>query len=113
MSGRACAGSARLLPLRATPAAARVHELRPGGLHARRLELLAVSEHGRDAADICLLLGQDECDPLSGAPGAAGPADAVDVALAVLRRVVVDHVADGVEFESPGGAGGGDERRHL
>src|SRR4051812_11131608 len=79
----------------------------------RRLELLAVSEHGCETADVCLLLGQDECDPLSGAPGAAGPADAVDVALAVLRRVVVDHVADRVEVEASGCDVGGDERRHL
>src|SRR5438105_9230954 len=78
------------LPLRATPAAACVHELRPGSLHARGLELLAVSEHGRDTADVCLLLGQDKRDALARAPGAAGPADAVDVALAVRRRVVVD-----------------------
>src|SRR5204863_7357042 len=98
------------LPLRSTAATAGVHELRAGGLHACRLELLAVAEQGRDAADIGLLLGQDERDPLSGAAGAAGPADAVDVALAVLRRVVVDHVADRVEVEAPGGDVGGDER---
>src|SRR3954453_14486422 len=103
----------RALPLRAASAPARVHELGPSGLHARRLELLAVSEHRRDAADLCLLLGEDECDPLAGAPGAAGAADAVDVALAVLRRVVVDHVADVVEVEAPGGDVGRDQRRHL
>src|SRR5437870_8743947 len=37
--------------------------------------------------------GEGECG--SGAPGASGPPDAVDVVLRALRHVVVDDVADG------------------
>ena len=40
------------------------------------------------------LLGADERDADAGAPGAAGAADAVHVAVAVLRRVEVDDVRD-------------------
>src|SRR4051812_7181036 len=106
--------SNRLLLPAATPAAAaRVHELGPGGLHAGALEGVAMARHRRDAADVGLLLREDERRPAAGAAGPAGAADAVRVALVVLRRVVVDHVRDLLEVEPAGRDVGRDERPDL
>ena len=51
----------------------------------------------------------DEEDGLALAPGAARAADPVHVGLGVVGDVVVDHVADAVHVESPGGHVGGHE----
>ena len=51
--------------------------------------------------------------PLPPRPARPGAADAVDVALVVLRRIEVDHVGDVVEVEAARGDVGRDERRHL
>ena len=77
------------------------------------LEALAVAEPGCDAADVGLLLRRDEGDPVPAAPGAARAADAVDVALVVLRRVEVDHVRDVDEIEPARRDVGRDERGRL
>ena len=47
--------------------------------------------------------------PVPDAAGAAGAADAVDVALAVLGRVEVDDVRDAVDVDAAGGDVGGDQ----
>ena len=67
----------------------------------------------RDAADVGLLLGQDERDPGAAAAGAAGAADAVRVGVGLLGRVEVDHVRDVVDVEPARGDVGRDERAHL
>src|SRR5579875_703530 len=97
-----CRRRGRSLPARTAAATARVQETRAGGRHSTALELLAVAELVRDAADVGLLVGQHERDPLTGATGAAGAADAMHVTLAVLGRVVVDHVTDRLEVEPTG-----------
>jgi hypothetical protein len=61
-----------------------------------------VTEAGGDTAHVGLLLGRHERDAVAVAPGAAGAADAVDVALAVLGRVEVHDVRDVVEVEAAG-----------
>ena len=72
-----------------------------------------MAEQRGEAADVVLLLREHERDALARAAGAARAADAVHVALAVLRRVEVDDVADVVEVEPAGGDVGGDERPRL
>src|SRR5262249_62131660 len=83
----------------------------PGGAHPRGLDLLAVPEAGGNAAPVRLLLRQDEGDATARAAGPAGPADAVHVALVVLGRIEVDHVADRLEVEPAGGDVGRHEGR--
>ena len=102
-----------VLPARPAPAAAGVDLARPCDGEALALELLDVAEPHRDAADVRLLLGQDERDAAAAAAGAAGAADAVDVARVVGRRIEVDHVRDVAEVEAAGGDVGRDERLHL
>ena len=97
----ACSRCTRL-PARAPTAVARVEKTLVSALHPSALELLAVAEQVRDAADVGLLIREDEGRPLAGAPGAAGAAEAVDVALRVRRWVVVDDVGDGLEVEPAG-----------
>src|SRR5690348_3172707 len=96
---RAASGRPFALPARAAAAAARVEELRSRRAHAGALELLLVPEPCRDATDVGLLLGEHQRDPLAGASGPTGAADAVHVALVVLGRIEVDHVADRLEVE--------------
>src|SRR5690242_15297833 len=88
------------LPAGAAAASAGVEETWAGGRHSAGFELFAVAEQVCDAADVGLLVGQHECGPLAGAAGAAGAADAMYVALAVFRGVVVDYVADRFEVEA-------------
>ena len=57
--------------------------------------------------------GRTNVIPRAAAAGAAGAADAMDVALVVLGRIEVDHVRDVGQVEPAGGDVGGDERRHL
>src|SRR4051794_30411877 len=78
------------LPLRAPSTPRGVEELRARELHAGRLELVRPAVEARDAADVRLLLGQDERDARAAATRAAGPTDAVGVHRRVLRRVEVD-----------------------
>src|SRR5205823_14478463 len=66
-------------------------------------------EHG-NATDVSLLVRQHERAAATGAAGPAGSPDAVRVADVVLGRVEIDHVADRLEVETPGGHVGGDER---
>src|SRR5579864_5996952 len=97
-----------------TPAPpARVHELGPGTAHSRTLKLLFVPEAGSNATHVALLIRQDERRAAAGATGAAGPSDAVHVALVILGRVEIDHVADRLEVEAARGHVRGDERRRA
>ena len=72
-----------------------------------------VAEPRRYAADVGLLLREHEGDPATAAAGAPGATDAMDVALVVLGRVVVDDVRDVRQVEAAGGDVRGDQRRHL
>src|SRR5262245_44816811 len=85
---------AAALPARAATAAARVEKAPGSGLHPAALELVAVAEQVRDTTDVGLLFREHEGRSLPGAAGATGAADAMNVALRVLRRVVVDDVRD-------------------
>src|SRR5204863_3246677 len=96
-----------LLPTGPASATARVDELRTGAAHSRAFELLLVPEASRDAADVCLLVGEDERAAAAGAAGTACPPHAVHVALVVLGRVEVDDVADALEIEATGRHVGG------
>src|SRR3954454_22842240 len=80
-------------------------------MHPRTLELLFVPEDRSDTTDVVLLVREDERAAAAGAAGAAGPPHAVHVALVVLGRVEVDHVADVVEVEAAGRDVCRDERR--
>src|SRR2546423_8295686 len=86
---------------------ARIHELRTGTTHSRTLKLFFVPEAGSNATDVALLVRKDERAAPAGAAGAAGPPDAVHVALVVLRRGENDHVADRPEVQAPCGDGPG------
>src|SRR5712691_6623630 len=97
-----------------TPAPpARIHELRTGTTHSRTLKLLFVPEAGSNATDVALLIRKDERAATTGAAGTAGPPDAVHVALVVLGRVEIDHMADRLEVEAASGHVRGDERRRA
>ena len=61
-----------------------------------------------DRLQLAHLPGRHEGEGLAGATGPAGPADAVDVGLGVLRQVVVDDVGDVLDVD----AAGGDVGRH-
>ena len=82
-------------------------------LHAARRELLGVPGEPRDAADVLLLLGEDERDAHAAAPRATGSADAMEVAGVLGRRVEVDDVRDVDEVEPARGDVRRDERRRL
>src|SRR4051812_41954724 len=89
---------------------------RPGGrrrAHPRGGERVTEAEAARELADVGLLLGEDEGDAGTAAPGAACAADAVHVVLVAVRRIEVDHVGDVVDVEATGGDVGCDERRDL
>src|SRR3990172_12747861 len=101
------------LPLGAAAATARVHESRPGGAETCLLELLTVPESVRDAARLLLLIGEDEGDRDSTAPRTTCATRTVDVALVLVRRVVVDDVGDVVDVQTARGHVRGDEHRHL
>ena len=90
----------------------RVRELLLAGLvdlvDGRQRHLLELRVGGAlDGAEHAALTRGDEQDRLAGASGTAGAADAVDVALGVVRDVVVDHVADAVDVQAAGGDVGG------
>ena len=51
--------------------------------------------------------------PMPAAPGAAGAPDAVDVGVAILGRVEVDHVRDAVHVDAARGDVGRDQRADL
>ena len=95
------------------PAARGVDEPRPGDLHARRLVVLDSAVQTRDAADVGLLLRQDERDAGAATTGPAGAADAVRVRVRLFGRIVVDHVGDVLDVEPARGDVGGDEGAHL
>src|SRR4051812_28213987 len=71
----------RRLPARTASAAAGVDGARARHRHAFLRELVTVTEPCRDAADVGLLLGEHERDPVACAARAARAADAMDVAL--------------------------------
>jgi hypothetical protein len=73
-----------------------------------RVELRGKPQIGGDAAHVARLVGHHEAHPGAARPRAAGTADAVDVAVAILRGVEVDHVRDLRHVD----AAGGDVRRH-
>src|SRR4051812_29434931 len=99
------------LPRGPPPPPARIHELRTGTTHSRTLKLLLVPEAGSNATHVALLVRKDERRAAAGAAGAAGPPDAGHVALVVLGRVEIDHMADRLEVEAASGHVRGDERR--
>ena len=70
-----------------------------------------MTESLREAADVVLLVGQDEGDRGAGTACPARAADAVHVVVIEVGRVEVDHVTDVVDVEPAGGDVGGDERR--
>lgn len=61
-------------------------------------------------ADIAVLVGRDERDPDTLRAGAAGPADAMDIALGVAGRIEIDHVRDSAHVDTARGDVGGHER---
>ncbi len=65
-----------------------------------------------DPRDLVELLAGDEGDRPTGAPNAAGAADAVHVDLGVVGKVVVDYVGDVLDVEPAGGNVGRHEQRH-
>src|SRR5690606_11164959 len=67
------------------------------GREAGPLELAVELQLAGDLRDVPGLLGADERDADPGAPGAARAPDAVDVALAVVGRIELDHVRDAVD----------------
>ena len=73
-------------------------------------ELALELEVAGDLRDVGRVLAADVRDADAGAAGAARAADAVHVALAVLRRVEVDDVRDAVDVDAARGDVGGDER---
>ena len=101
------------LPARIATPAARVEQLRPGDPHPLALELVAMTEPDRNTAHFGLLVRSHEGDAAPVSSGAAGSADAMDVALVVLGRVEVDHVRDVRQVEASRGDVGRDQRRHL
>src|SRR5690606_13321927 len=77
-------------------------------LHGRQAHLLDRLPGGAlDRAQHALLARGDEQDRLAAASGAAGAADAVDVALGVVRDVVVEDVADPLHVQAARGHVGG------
>src|SRR5579862_8315116 len=70
-----------------------------------------VSEPARKPAHLEPLLREDERDAGSGATGAAGPPDAVNVVVVAPRRIEVDHVRDLIDVEPAGGDVGRYQRR--
>ena len=61
----------------------------------------------------CCLVGRHQRDAGSGSSGSSRTADAVNVVLVVVGRVVVDDVRDVVEVEPPGRYIGGDQDLDL
>ena len=59
------------------------------------------------------LAGVEEQDRFAAAARAAGAADAMHVAFAIEREIVVDHVADALHVEPAGGDVGGDDDVEL
>src|SRR3954452_23883616 len=79
----------------------------------RHVLVLALQVERRgDLAHLAGLVGVHEGDADAGLTRAARAADAVDVALAVGRRVEVDDVRDAIHVDAAGGDVGGDERVH-
>src|SRR6186997_2961125 len=98
-------------PARARAARRRARAGRGG--EAAAGELVAELEGGGDLAHLPRVLAAHERGPHTAAAGAAGPADAVDVALAVGRRVEVDDVRDAVDVDAARGDVRGHQRAHL
>ena len=71
------------------------------------------SELRRHAAHFTVLVAADEGDSHARSAGAARPADAVDIALMIRRRVEVDHVRDSGHIDPARGDIGGNERVDL
>ncbi len=63
-----------------------------------------------DGPEQVALARGDKQDRLAGAPGAAGPANAVHVGLGVVGNVVVDHVRDALHIEPASGNVGGHQQ---
>src|SRR3569832_607537 len=82
------------IPLGAAAATRGVDLAGLGDGHALGLVLFGVVVVCGVAADVVLLVGEHEGDAVAAAAGTAGAADAVHVALVVLRRIEVDHVRD-------------------
>ena len=75
-----------------------------------QLELVAQAEVLGDPPHVAHLVGEDEADADAAGPGAAGAADAVDVSVAILGRVVVDDVGDVGDVDPSRGDVGRDQR---
>ena len=63
-----------------------------------------------DGGELWSLLGCGQCDRVATAPGASCAANAVHVVIGHMREIEVDHVADVVDVDAPGGDIGRDER---
>src|SRR5436305_1553862 len=77
----------------------------------RGFELQA--EVARDAAHLARLVAHEEGHAIAGVAGAARPAHAMHVRVAVAGSVEVDHVRDVLDVDSAGGHVGGHERVGL
>jgi hypothetical protein len=62
-----------------------------------------------ELANLVPLVGGYESDPDALGAGASGAPDAMDVGVAVVGRIEVDHVRDPRDVDPPGGDIGGDE----
>ena len=67
------------------------------------------AELGGEPSDVVVLGRRDERDADAVCPGAAGPANPVDVGLAVGRRIEVDDMRDAGDVDPTGRDIGGDE----
>src|SRR5829696_1687540 len=88
----------------------------PCRLQAALLELRVQPQLVRDLADVVRLVPHDERHAHAGAPRAPGPADAVDVGVAVLGGVEVHYLGDVVNVDAAcghvGRHEGGDATAH-
>jgi hypothetical protein len=73
------------------------------------VELAMQAEVRRNLSHLVMLVGEDEARGHSRGTRPAGAACAVDVGVAVLGGVEVDHVGDVVDVDPAGGDIGGDQ----
>src|SRR5215211_638813 len=97
-------------PLAAAVPAAGCTAPAAAGLEADARKLLAEVELAGDRVDVARLLAPDQGDADAAAPGAGRAADAMEIGVAIARRIEVDHVADAVDVEAASGHVRGDER---
>ncbi len=79
-------------------------------VHGGQVHLLDLgASHLLNGAEHAALARGDKQDCLTSSTRAAGAADAVDVALRVVRDVVVEHVGNALHIQTACGDVGGDE----